>query len=84
MSAYALAGVVSLLLLVSLAGAGLAAAPFAELSVLVSAFVSALLSLFVTALLSDLAESSAATLALLDFRLSVIYQPEPLNTMPTG
>jgi hypothetical protein len=28
--------------------------------------------------------SSLPTVALLDFRLSVIYQPEPLKTMPTG
>ena len=28
--------------------------------------------------------SSPPTVALLDFRLSVIYQPEPLKTMPTG
>src|SRR5262245_48160454 len=28
--------------------------------------------------------SSPPTVALLDFRLSVTYQPEPLKTMPTG
>jgi hypothetical protein len=30
------------------------------------------------------AGSSPLTLALPDLRLSVIYQPEPLKTMPTG
>lgn len=52
------------------------------LSVAVSVFVSLLL-----AASSFLAVSSPLVdfiVALLDLRLSVIYQPPPLNTMPTG
>src|SRR5262245_49648024 len=65
---YSVAGVLALLLLVSLA-----ASLLADDSLVVVVFVS-LLAL----------ESSLATAALVALRLSVIYQPEPLKTMPTG
>ena len=65
-----MAGVLSLVLFVSLEGTGLL-----EVSALGagSALGSGLL-----------AESSLDTVALLALRLSVIYHPEPLKTMPTG
>src|SRR6185436_14675714 len=50
-----------------------------------ASLVAGLLLVSVFSVLSPLAPaSSAATVALLDLRLSVIYQPEPLKTMPTG
>jgi hypothetical protein len=53
--------------------------------VLLAAESALVVSLFVSVLASALAaESSLVTLALLLLRLSVIYQPEPLKTMPTG
>jgi hypothetical protein len=73
-------GLLSLLLFASLAGAlfgagSLLDSVFDSLGVAVSAAVG--FSAFT-------AESSLFTVALPDFRLSVIYQPEPLKTMPTG
>ena len=81
-------GLLSLLLFVSLLGSLLAAGSLlASLfaSLLVSLVVSLLAVVSATGAFSALpAESSPLTVALLDLRLSVTYQPEPLKTMPTG
>jgi len=70
---YSVAGLLALLLFVSLVAA------------LVFAFDdSLLLDDALVDVLSLLAPSSAPTVALLVLRLSVTYQPEPLKTMPTG
>jgi len=76
---YSVAGLLALLLLLSLVAA------------LVFVFDDSLLpddSLLLDDSLVDvfslLAPSSATTVALLVLRLSVTYQPEPLKTMPTG
>ena len=75
-SSYTLAGVLSLLLLVSL---------LRLVSLLGSGLAAEALLGAASGLASGLAAgSSPVTEALLDLRLSVIYQPEPLNTMPTG
>jgi hypothetical protein len=83
-SNYGVAEVVALLLFVSLGvSLLLGAALVAGLSLV--ALLSVLSLVSPVALLSLLpAASSVPTAALLDLRLSVIYQPEPLKTMPTG
>jgi hypothetical protein len=53
------------------------------LDVSVVAFVS-VVDAVVVVFSTLLVVSSVPTLAVLLLRLSVIYQPEPLNTMPTG
>ena len=74
--------VLALLLLVSLAESLL----LADTSLVDSPLAESLLA--ADAPLADLSPlalaSSLPTVALLDFRLSVIYQPDPLKTMPTG